>query len=76
MEQAGVDVTDGVVGEVEASKHGEAAEGPGHAVQEVGGQVQVREAGGQAPEAARTQGQEAGGGERQLKTEECQAKSS
>ena len=60
LEQAGVDVADGIVGEVEAPELGEAAEGPGHAVQEVGGQVQVREAGGKGSEAAWTQGQEAG----------------
>ena len=36
---------DGVVGEVEAPEQGKAADGPGHAVQEVGGQVQVGEAG-------------------------------
>ena len=62
---------DGVVGEVEAPEQGEAADGPGHAVQEVGGQVQVAEAGGQGAKAAGTKGEEAGRGQRQLKIGEC-----
>lgn len=62
---------DGVVGEVEAPEQGEAADGPGHAVQEVGGQVQVAEAGGQGAKTAGTQRKEAGGSQRQLKIGEC-----
>ena len=52
-------MADGVVGEVEAPEHGEAAEGPRHAVQEVGGQIQVGEARGQRTEAAWSQGEKA-----------------
>ena len=63
-------MTDGVVGEVEAPEAIEAVEGPGHAGQEVGGQREVGEAGGQGTEAAWAHREEARRGEGELEIED------
>ena len=66
-EYAGVDVCDGVAGQVECPQLRGAADGPRHAAQLVGGEVEVGER-GQRRQRGRGQRQQPAGGQPELRT--------
>ena len=65
-EYAGVDVCDGVAGQVQSPQLCEAGEGPGHKAQLVGGEVEVGER-GQRRQRGRGQRQQPAGGQPELR---------
>ena len=65
-EYAGVDVCDGVAGQVQSPQLREAGEGPGHKAQLVGGEVEVGQR-GQRRQRGRGQRQQSAGGQPELR---------